>query len=149
MLEDGQIEEKEACVFTSFIHKKIQRLLLVGYNVGQAEQQNPKELIFECGILKDVFSQAELERIVRCSKEKIFNRGDVLIVKDKIITEAFFIATGVVSEKNGGIDDHRCAKVRHKMGDIIGLQHLLHEGSAIASKRWVWLTAQMRMRRPL
>ena len=71
---------------------------------------------------------------MRASKEKIFNRGDVLIAKDRVITEAFFLATGVVSEKNGPKEDHLCPKVRHKMGDIIGLQHLLHEGSAIASK---------------
>ena len=141
MLEDGQIEEKEACVFTSFINKKSQCLLLSGYNQGQTELHNPKELILECGILKDVFGRSELENIVRCSKEKIFNRGDVLIAKDRVITEAFFVAAGVVSEKNGALDNHRCAKVRHKRGDIIGLQHLLHEGTAIASNLHINVTA--------
>ena len=81
-----------------------------------------------------MFSREELDSVIRGSSEKLFNRGDLLIAKDRVITETYFIAVGVVSEKIGTMDDHSCAKVRHKTGDIIGLQHLLHDGSAIASK---------------
>ncbi len=65
-----------------------------------------------------------MEKLSESLKERTYNKNDIIIQKDEMMKNLFYLSRGVIHEKNGAVDDFEAPKIKSKPGDLIGLQFL-------------------------
>lgn len=121
MVHHGQMEQKEANYFLHHLSKEEKRLILGNFKYDFG---HPDEDFTTHTELSQIFTQAEMESLARQFKSKQFDRGEIILHIDEPIKYLYYVQSGVVHEKASGILDHNCPRIKHRMGDLLGLQHL-------------------------
>ncbi|CAI2372249.1 unnamed protein product [Moneuplotes crassus] len=121
MIENGQIDFKEAKYFLHELNKTNRNLELNKLKID-FEDVNV-DFIDNCEIAK-IFPREHRERLSENLKEKTYNKGEVIIRKDEMMKNLYYLSRGIVYEKNGAVDDPDAPKIKSKPGDILGLQFI-------------------------
>lgn len=74
--------------------------------------------VFEAEELKKAFVDKE-------SKEVMYSPSQIITTNENKGDCVFFVARGMIIEKNGQLDDHQVPQIKFNKGDIACLQNLL------------------------
>ncbi|CAI2372737.1 unnamed protein product [Moneuplotes crassus] len=121
MIEHGQIDFKEAKLFLHELDKSNRSLELNRLKIDFEEADH--DFMEHCEIAT-LFKKEDLENLCHSFKEQTYNKNDVIIRKDEMVKNLYYVSRGIVAEKNGAVDDPDAPKIKNKPGDLIGLQFL-------------------------
>ena len=121
MFQHGQIDAKEAQLFTHQLNKEEAKLLLNNLSVDFVEAEADFET--NCALAK-IIDHKSVETLHKHFKEVQFDNGDVIIKKGSTINSLVYISRGIAHERNGDIDDEDAPKLKNRAGDVLGLQFI-------------------------
>lgn len=56
----------------------------------------------------------------------MFNPGQIIDAKDTNLFSIYYVARGIVIEKNGTLDNRLAPQIKFNRGQIVALQNMLH-----------------------
>lgn len=121
MIQHGQIDFKEAKFFLHRLNKENRNLQLNKLKIKFEEADT--DFQSHCELAK-MFSKDELDELFSTFKEHTYASGDIIIKKEELLKNMYYISKGVVHEKNGPLADDDAPKMKNRAGDIIGLQFI-------------------------
>lgn len=124
MLKKGQIEDKEAAELKGEIDAKIYYLQMHPPEIELVDHHQRIQFYSE---LSEVFDREDLHKAFHNVNigEKLYNPKEQIVAAGEHQNLIFFVARGMVIEKDGDIDDFLIPSLKFHRGNIACLQNLL------------------------